>query len=711
MLTLGLGLGLTAGSNVPGAPAPTPWPAAFYDDFGAPTGTLNGRTRPGGSWQTLALSGTNFDGLQVVTVGKLSGSIGTSPISTYGVYTPSETPTEQWVRRRTALAAFSSSVGADMLTVPNGGAVSKVALSWAASGNSGGLSITPTVNGVNGSGNTAVNVAVLAGDIIEERYFASGTDRMMDVYHNGMKIYADYNVTSKGVPLTFAHGFQGNIPAVSVEDFECGDAATMAMLRCESPARIRQRETNGDLSLILRGDYSGSAPSGLTYTLYNAATGAIVSGHDDQPLTSFSASSGTWLGKATIASASLPSSFYARVRRSGLAASASAYAFTPNMMAGEVIATYGQSLMQQMWSQTAGITLTRPANAWMVDGSTAAANSAVTSEILARVNTVPNNSPIALLAKTIMDGISSPPLSIIRGGVGGTFVRERIPGTATFTALELGIRRAGGNLSVLIDAGGHYDHSAAERANYAANMDLIVARIEEIVGHPIKVVLTPVGAIWNGNDADLEAMRRLQWQMTQDQPSRYYLGPYTMDLQHVDLYHLVITGDPSPYAEQARRMGKMVLAMKGVAGSDRNGPKLVSVVKNSSSQITVTFDLNGASGLELVNTAYASDFRGGLRFAAASSFASPLSPTGATINAVSGTTQSVTYTFSGTPFASSSAYVSGPYGSQPFNPTNDTTIRADVANKASMLRGQFSGEASIPVQPYYAAGGDYIVSP
>lgn len=710
-----LSLGLTIGSVtsdfiVETEPPAAPLPAPFYDDFGAPTGGINGRTRNSEVWAIEALSGTNFASLSVVTAGGLNGSIGTLPLNTYGSYKPAVDPVnEQWVKTRLKSAAALTLH--DMLTVPPGGSASHIAIARLTSPAPGAIRFTPTVAGAAGGTSTAQNAPVRLDDTIGRRYYKVGSTWLLDLYVNGHKIYEGYDVTSKSVPITFKHGFQGNLatsgaaPGGVIDDFESGDPATRSMIWLDLPLRVANAKANGDVVLKLPGRYSGTAPAGLKYSLVNFATGAVVAGHDNVDVASFVAGAGEFAGyTATIASASVPATFYVKVTWTGLPSGGEAVDYSPVLSKGRVLLTYGQSLMQEMIFKTSGVTLTAPANAWVAQGSVD--YNAV--EYQRRTLPVVDNSPTALLLKTIQDAQGAEPMCVIGAFKGGAKISERLPGSTHFTALLEGIRRAGGDTDFMLITDGTFDVASADRSTYIANQNAIVDAVEAEIGHSIKVVLCTIGSIWNSPVADCEALRFLQWKLCQDNPSRYKLGPYTMDLQHAsgDQFHLTDVG----YAEQARRMGWAINQMDGVANSDRIGPKILSVAKNSSSQITVTFDLNGATGLEIANSGYASDFRGGLRFAAASSFASPLSPTGATINAVVGTQQSVTYTFAGTPFAGQ-AFVSGPYGSQPFNPENDTTIRADVANKASMLRGLFSGEPAIPVQPYYQASGvNYVAS-
>jgi hypothetical protein len=123
---------------------------------------------------------------------------------------------------------------------------------------------------------------------------------------------------------------------------------------------------------------------------------------------------------------------------------------------------------------------------------------------------------------------------------------------------------------------------------------------------------------------------------------------------------------------------------------------------------------SASNTISVDNTAYASDYRGGLAFATDSGFVSQVSPTAVSV-VDNGATASLTFTFPSNSFPGT-AYLRGPWGQNPFNRDNNSTIEGlnpsteSMKTKASMLREAWSGEVSIPIQPYYngASGPDYF---
>lgn len=698
------------------------YPAPAYDDFSAPSGSINGRaTLSGGlTWAITAYLGSNTAALSVLagSIGKLSGTQGTAPQQSFG-YLTAPASDQKWVTRQMALITGLTTgllVG-DHIT-SSGGTFNSLALaSSSATGVAGALTWRPTVASVAGTTFTiGLNITPVDGDSFQARYTKPSTDVLVDLYLNGRKIGAQYDVTTGAptLPLTYAYGFRGNQPATGpVDSIEIGDPTVAGMVSAFLPQRIIQMDGAGGGAFPLNGDYTRGALPSLEYEIRDTSNASLV---DWTAVASFTSASQAYTGISQTVVSPPSAGIRVRLRRSDILSGGYAYSPPgPVQKFGHVILLTGQSLMTNMWAGTTGVTLTAPADCWSV-GGTLGQGGTVTwpTDADRRQLKIVDNSPMAMFGVTVQSVIGAVPVSTIFGGRGGTFTYERVPGTSNNDAQRDGIRHAGLNFATAIINSGQFEAvtDPTKIATYASDTGLIVVDNEALVGHVAKWIMTPLTSVWGATDANSETLRRIQWAMCQADPTRYYWGPMLCDIQHAagDIYHFVVNGPG--YVEEARRYAWSWLKMMGFSTYDRTGPKLVSAVKDSSSQLTVTFDLNGATGLEIANSGFLGDYRGGLRFAAASSFASPLSPLLAVINAVVGTTQSITYTFTGTPFLGGSGYISGPYGTEPFNPSGDATIRANYATQASMLRGLWSGtnEQNIPIQPYYSAGGDYVTA-
>jgi hypothetical protein len=693
------------------------YPAAVYDSFAAPTGSINGRaTETGGlTWAISAYLGSNTTALSVLVAGKLSGTQGTAPQQSFGYVTTAVTD-NQWITRQMALITgmTTSLLVGDHIT-SSGGAFSSLALaSSTATGVAGALTWRPTVAGVTGTTATiGLNITPVDGDSFQARYSKPASNVLVDLYMNGRKIGAQYDLTAGAptLPLTYSHGFRGTLPNTGpVDSIEIGDPTVAGMVTAFLPNRIIQMDGAGGGPFPLNGEYTRGALPSLEYEIRDTADASLV---DWTSVASFTAASQAYTGMSQTVVSPPSAGIKARVRRGALGGGYAYSAYGPAQKFGHVVLFTGQSLTTNMWAGTTGVTLTAGANLWSVGGSLGQGGTVTwPNDADRRQLKIVDNSPMAMFGNTIQSVDTARPVSTIFGGRGGTYTWERLPGTANNDAQRDGIRHAGLNFATAIINSGQFEcvTDTTKIATYAADTASIVADNEALIGRAAKWIMTPLTSVWGATDANSETLRRIQWAMCQADPTRYFWGPQLCDIQHAtsDVYHFVAAG----YVEEARRYAWSWLKMMGFSTYDRSGPILLSAVKDSSSQLTVTFDLNGASGLEIANSGFLGDYRGGLRFAAASSFASPLSPLLATINAVVGTTQSITYTFTGTPFLSGPGYVSSLYGTEPFNPSGDATIRANYATQASMLRGLWSGtnEQNIPIQPYYSAGGDYVTA-
>lgn len=336
------------------------------------------------------------------------------------------------------------------------------------------------------------------------------------------------------------------------------------------------------------------------------------------------------------------------------------------------------------------------------------------------------STPVATIAATLQANGLNVPIATIHGGRGGTSISERVPATANFIAETDGITHAGGDFAVAYNGAGQFDVNPTERATYVANFNAIFSAHQTSIGRTLKVVEMPVGAIWGFSDADMEALRRLQArQPITNATIACFLGPYMMDQAHSDLYHLNATSNSN---EQARRLAFSHLKALGLVTYDRTGPIMdvaTAPVYNAGAQtVAVTFDLNGAGGMSMLNPgggaltsgagALGGDYRGGMRFWVSTVGGTEKFPNAVNIGAPSGGKVVVTWTFPAASF-SAAPFVGGPYGSNPFNSFNNTTLNAaaqwnNAGAGANILQGTYAGEPNVPVQPVYvgASGPDGV---
>lgn len=700
-------------------PPPPEIAAPVYDSFAAPTGTINARaTETGGLvWATTFYAGANANALSVINAGKLSGLQGTAPQQSFGhVTVPASN--RKWVRRKmeviTALQnsnVSSSSFVASHLTVGVGNFSALGLGHSAASGNPGSLSVRAVVAGVVGTnGSFGTFITLVNSDTVDLRWDMSGSSNIVSALLNGRKVGPDINITTLAptLPITHVYGFRGNIALDSVDEFMVGDPLSQGMISLFAPQRIQQMESDGAVNPKLYGELTMQDPESLEVEIEDS-TGASIAAWTTVANYAFDEGDMSFAGDGPQISAPPSDGYRYRVRRNDIVGADVSYSnWSPITKAGHVVLFTGQSLETQMVSVTSGGSLAAPADSWFVHGWLGVGGTVTHANPYDRRQLkLTSNTPLATFAYTIQDNSSLFPFQAVLGGRGGTNTAERLPGTANNDAQLDGITHAGRDVGSFVVIAGQFDLFDADLIDaFAANNNAIIDSVEDLTGRPIKGIIVPLTSVWGANDADSERLRKIMWQMCQDQPDRWFWGPPLMDLQHVggDIYHFT----NAAYNEQARRIAWSWNKMRAEVINDRSGIDIVSVTRDSDSQCTVTFELNGADDISLLNVAYAGDRRGGLRFAGDPDFATTYSPSGHTINAVVGTTQSVTYGFAGSPFPVT-CYVSGPYGTEPFNPDGDVTIRADYAGKASMLVGNYSGEPSVPVKPYYQeVGGDYV---
>lgn len=754
----GLALGLPFGSGPLGAGA-APLAAPYFDDFSGSAASIStGRTLTNVAGNKTWAERTDVTGpsnsLKVDGSGHLIGQQAGSYFFTT-VELDTGVSARKWYRcemnAKLSAVAFTGLSPYFLIehsvSTPNSTNSSKLSydssssalnLSWANNGanNGGGAELLHTNVDAQGKG-----VYPRPGDVFELKKYTSAGQVFIEPYYNGQIVGPAFRIDALGITLTDTLALKGSLPNTGeVDAIQVGDPAVHALLSVYVP-RVPQINADGSCTMNISGAFTGPAPTGLTWTLYDKVLDTAVPGCVDLPVTSFAvgaapslSSDGSYTGKCAIPAGKVAATgAYVRVK---MVAAAGAFTFARSCVftPGQVALMYGQSLTTKMWEESNGISFTPPANGWTVDGSLDN-NGSSASYPITSVNrkTRPVNgalesnlNPAYLAYQLNVAAGADKPIAMIRGGMGGCFYHERLPSdplsTGIWAAAVDGVRLAGNDVAFVFDCAGEYEgqgatgiagytmptFTGADQANLVADIQAIYDGLDAITGRACKVIIRPVGAIFTATDVRMEAMRRLQWKLTQDFPSRYILGCYVMDQQHVssaDQYHFAV------YSEQARRLAWALAKNLGLTTFDRTGPKLFSVTAWSATSVTVRFDKNGASALEVVNTTGTlTDYRGGLTFATDSAFASQVAPTGVSAATnIDGTYAEITWTFAGGSFPTK-PYVRGPYGFNPFNRTNNTTVNGAIQTQGSMVRGVFAGEdQNIPVQPYYSVAGDYIV--
>lgn len=742
-----------------------PLRGAVFDDFsgGANLAINNHPVQPAGDALWLQDDGNtgSLNTPQITAGGKMTGAVSGSYNNTSGHLQLPGLPRQLWMK-----AHFNPTIVGQIVpgaqpvrfyhewSVISAGSYAKLTTYWSTIAGTGTLSGAYATSGAMtsdpsaDSGLTAARASLNGGDTLEWKRRYEAGKLFYDTYLNGWQVAKGIVDMAATLPsITNRFGVAGSIPNTGpIDDIELGDPEQHAMITVQFPGRVVSRKywaSSSDVLIRLKGTYSLDVPTQMAVSLFNSDTEAVVTGYSSVQMDKFTARDGVWSGEITVLAADFSNSLRAhcRVERRGLIDNRVAYAWTGVFRAGVIIAGYGQSLMTQLWQGSTSVTFTPAANAFSVDGSTDGTVSDPTTRIDSRVHasnttsTVGNTSRTGMYMLSVLGGLlGHTNLEMINGGNGGTYTAARSPGNVSgiYTRLLDGLDMAS-DCSVVLENGGTYDiddHDGTNGGTFnttqatAYKNDLIsqLLGIEAVVGHPVFMILagTPgIDGITHNTTA--QAVMRARYDLIQSNGGlsgvqRFYQGGFGYDAQHnaSDIYHLV--GTALGYPELARRYAYDIAKLLGAVTYARTGPYITSATKNSATSITVNFELNGASGLEVANTAYASLFDGGLWFSDNdTTFAAGniKPPTAVSIGSVSGTTQPITFTFAAASFPST-CYVRGPWGESPFNRIGDGPTYASKDVRQSMVRGIFTGEpTNIPVQPVFigASGPDYFSAP
>jgi len=707
MTVLYIGQALSNAPSIALIPGPS-----FRDDFTS-AGNLNGRTgwtvetRPAFTAQVNAIAAA--DGFAGGTTGNAAWALNTAPV------------VDAWLTVRIGVVASSLYMHANIAAVD----AERDWLTWqflqTVTGgiNTGFVGLRKVVNGATAF--TILSIAGLRLEVGDVWYCVSATaagTTTLTPYLNGRQASSEVDISeaTTGVALNKKHGFIGNTGATAVDSFQVGDPATEVVMRLFQPNRMVYH--NADGSVTWRGSvtYTGPAPSTLYATIYSRNSGADVAIVTDRAVSELVAAAGvaTFTVTASAAEIATAGPYSLRIVRKGLLASSrESIAGGPLQYPGYIIGTYGQSLNTESTAQLVTTdTYVAPTNTFWIDG--APTDKTVLGDLIDnRQLPVTSNTTVAALAKAFSDATSGKLCTVIKGGAGGSTIAERAVGTVSHTALLDGIEHAGGRLHLLTWMDGQGDAtSATTEAAYTASMQAFADDIASRNGGSIKVMVNPLAAAWStagGSDENWQTIRRAQDKLPTVDATRYFRGANALDLQKRDDLHLV----DNAYGELMRRQGWNIAKALGLTTYGRGGPKMFSVTKNSATEVYVLYDLDGADSLELVNTGYASEFHGGMVFSDAATItsgtiANKIYPTNAVVDgSPSAGKQGITFTI---PSIAGTVYAWACYGKDPFNPTQNVAIRADMAGKASMIRAVRSGEPSVGLRAYFGASVDYITA-
>lgn len=698
-----------AAASQPAVTFTGPWWDDFSTSVGSPTiavsTSINGRVVNGLTWTNAPGSTGLTTALQGAAT--LPGLKGANNNGIFGYVSP-PTSAAKWVTRRNSYAGAQACTRfADFLT-PNAASDSWSAVDisplsasnvttasaykvkyWAAQ--AGG---SETTSGGNTS-SPALNILFHTGDICQMRYYQSAGSVVVDIYHNGQVVSTGTSITALGLAsLPSNFGFQAFLTASnpSVGYFQIGDPGTQGLISLRAPARTVAKDSNGDLTLHFFGDYTGSRLQGLSYTVYDATSwpGSAI-GTASQAATMLTASGGTFSANAAkILAANIPTAgVFVKICRIDITTgSPESCSFSPIQKAGEVIACSGQSLCQLPETDSADFAYPLAGTvSTTVDASCCSSAAVVsTSETDSRVLPTPTSgsgSEIPGFSVLYQSTLGITNFTYLRAGIGGqTRETAAVPGSDFLTSFITGIQRAGGDINRIVDNSGQYDVEAGRCTcllTYPTNEGTIYTALEAVVGHQIPVMLEQLGATQGGTpNSSYDTLRREQYNMSVS-GGRYCLGTGFSDLSHLtsQAYHLIPVGN----TELQRREAMGVLNCRQGGTTYKRGLSLNSATETDDHTLAVLLDAPNAASVATFNTGNATyGFDQGFNFgvwngSSLTTALGALHATSVSCGSVSSSQVTCTFGFSGTPFAGSlHGAVTGPRGSNPFNPANDTTI-------------------------------------
>ena len=701
------------------APIITPvYGPTFRDAFDSGS-NINGRT----GWTVGYLSGSSAQANAItISSGKAGGTTGTGMFA--GTSASVGLPV---VKRRLNIGPIPSGSLIDHATLTTTGVTGFV---FGVPNSTSGATLNALLQYQKYVNNTVTSVTsqacgrVIIGDNIRTTYRVSGSDTVADIFHNGWTVLSGTIVSGYSVPFTGNSGIKGNIGASALDEIEVADSTSQAWIALRWGTRVQARNSDGSVTLNVCVAYGQTAPSTLVYTVYDLNTGSEVAltGHDGVRVSTTNTDSYSRF-TVNVAAGLLTSGgpFVMKVVRDRLLEGGQSVAWSPQWRVGLVCLSGGQSLN----IGAATLTFTTTDTYTAVSGAQHTLARPASSSVLGAENTryvyaVGDNTPVTAWQRAL--NVGGYAVATADGGISATPIATRGVGTASHNALKECLDRHNRRANFICWMDGQSDISSDTSA-YAASLLAISQDLETYCGYIVPIQIDPIAASWsNGgtNDIRWQLMRRTQWKLCQDYPTRFFYGAHALDLQHDTGSNGVLHLSANGYGQIATRRGKRSQRLLSLISHDPNGPSLASVSKISATQIRCVYNLNGWDSLELVNTSYASNFNGGMIFSTAptlnsTTIATKIAATGATVDASpSGGQQGINFTFPGGTFTGS-VYAWAGYGQNPFNPSDNGTltdpVNLDLAGKASMIRGVKSGELNTALQPYFTLDGlDYMVA-
>lgn len=719
MTTMYLGL---SGLSLSNAPSVSPLAAPTFRDAFDSGSNINGRT----GWTVGYLSGSSAQANAItISSGKAGGTTGTGMFA--GTSASIGLPV---VKRRMNIGPVPGQTLIDHATLTTTGVTGFV---FDVVNSSSGKLLNAVVNYRKYVNNTLTSLTpavaqpagrALAGDNIRTAYRVSGSDTVVDIFHNGWTVLSGTIVSGYSVPFTGNSGIKGNIGASALDEIEVADSTSQAWIALRWGTRVQARNSDGSVTLNVCVAYGQTAPSTLVYTVYDLNTGSEVAltGHDSVRVSTTNTDSYSRF-TVNVAAALLTSGgpFVMKVVRDRLLAGGESVAWSPQWRVGLVCLSGGQSLNVGVSTNTFTTTdsYTPPSNSQHTLGAPANVSTlgAENTRYTAQIDT---NCPVTAWQAAFAAGGYA--VATASGGVSAQAIAARGVGTASHNALKECLDRHNRRANFIAWMDGQSDVSGDASA-YAEALLAISQDLETYCGYIVPIQIDPVAASWYStsfHDIRWQLMRQTQWKLCQDYPTRFFYGAHTLDIQHDTGTNGILHLSANGYGVAGTRRGKRSQKLLSLISHDPNGPSLASVSKVSATEIRCVYDLNGWDSLELVNTSYASDFNGGMIFSTAptlnsTTIATKIAATGATVDgAPSGGQQGINFTFPGSTFTGS-AYVWAAYGMNPFNPADNGTttdpVNLDLAGKASMIRGVKSGELNTALQPYFTSDNlNYLVA-
>lgn len=700
----------------------TPYNGPTFRDAFDSGSNINGRT----GWTVGYLSGFSSQANAItISSGKAGGTTGTGMFA--GTSASIGLPV---VKRRMAIGPFPAQTLIDHATLTTAGVTGFVlgVVNSASGGNLNALaSVSKYVNNSPSSvtgGSIACGRAV-AGDNFRTSYRISGSDTVLDMFHNGWATLSGVVVSGYSVAFTGSSGIKGSIGASALNEIEVADSTSQAWIELRWGTRVQARNSDGSVTLNVCVAYGQTAPTTLVYTIYDMNTGSEVAltGHTDVRVSTTNTDS---YARFTVdVAASLLTSggpFVMKVVRDRLLAGGQSVAWSPQWKPGLVCLSGGQSL--NIGSATTTFTTTDTYTA--VSGAQHTLARPTSTTVVGAENTrytfaVSDNTPVTAWQRALSVGGYA--VATADGGISATPIATRGVGTACHDALKECLDRHNRRANFICWMDGQNDASLNNPASYVSTILAISQDLEAYCGYIVPIQIDPVAAAWaNGslNDILWQKMRRTQWKLCQDYPTRFFYGAHSLDIQHDVGSNGVLHLSANGYGQMSTRRGKRSQKLLSLISHDPNGPSLASVSKVSATEIRCVYNLNGWDSLTLANTAYAANYNGGMIFSTAptlnsTTIATKIAATGATVDASpSGGQQGINFTFPSSTFTSS-AYVWAAYGQNPMNPADNGTltdaVNLDLAGKASMIQGVKTGELNTALQPCFTADGlDYMVA-